>query len=133
MNDMFRWLQTVYINHYGRSLEKFGLKTKTWKTSDGQDKGYDLVHFLDRNVGWKLDTSALRYSCQLREHLANITGNPVYYRPGDMWYRNTEFGRPMNDAFKGRRSGVPVEAGFKVTPSNPYHYHGYFPSTEKSS
>lgn len=121
-----RWIRTVFINHYGRSLEKFGLKTQTWKTSDGEDKGYDLNHFLDRNVGWTLDTTALRYNCQLRAHLANVTGSPVYFRPGDMWYRNTEFGRLMTDGAKGRRGGVPIDPDFKVKPQNPYHYHGHF-------
>lgn len=119
--------------HYGRSLEKFGLKSKTWKTSDGADTGYNVNYFLDRNVGWKYDSRALRYSCQLREHLARMTGEKVYYRPGDFWYRNPEFGRAMNDPGKGRRGGGPVEAGFQIPYKNPYHYKGYYEFPERNT
>lgn len=118
----------MYLNHYSRSLEKFGLKTRTWKTSDGADKGYDVTHFLDRNVGWRKDSTSMRYNCQLRELLVNMTGQSVYFRPGDFWFRNVEFGRAMSDPGKGRRGGKPVEPGFQMKWKNPYHYHGYYPT-----
>jgi hypothetical protein len=31
-----KWLDLFVINHYSRSLEKYGLKSKTWKTSTGE-------------------------------------------------------------------------------------------------
>jgi hypothetical protein len=48
-------------------------------------KGYDIPKFLARNVGWYRDTRALRYTCQLRELMKNVTGKAPYLRPGDMW------------------------------------------------
>jgi hypothetical protein len=75
------WKPSIVINHYCRSLEKFGLKIKTWKTAngDGADGSYDLTHFMDRNIGWEMDRTALQHSCQLREHLVNKTGVCVKY------------------------------------------------------
>jgi hypothetical protein len=65
----------LVIYHYSRSLEKFGLKAKTWETASGDNPvGYDMVHFLDRNVGRHTDRSALRFTCQLRKHLSEVTG-----------------------------------------------------------
>lgn len=67
---------------------------------------------------------ALKYSCQLREHLKNRTGESPYLRPGRQWYRNVEFGRPIEDPDKRGRYGRPNPVGFKVQEKNPYHYHG---------
>jgi len=80
------------INHYSRSLEKFGEKAKTWTTSGGEvkenenmkdvAKNYDLNKFLQRSVGWKYDGNALRFSCQVREVLQEVTGEKVFFRAG---------------------------------------------------
>ena len=51
------------------------------------------------------DPSALRYSCQLRELLAQVTGNATFYRAGSNWIRNQEFGRPLNNPKKSLRGG----------------------------
>jgi hypothetical protein len=128
------WAQTQRINHYSRSLEKFGLKSKTWRTASGEVKAgenseqaarnYDLPKFFARNVGWTYDPVALRYSCQLREQLEIMTGEPTYLRPGDMWYRNVEFGRPVGDPDKRGRYGRQLPPGFIYADKNPYHYHG---------
>lgn len=124
----------AHINHYSRSLEKFGLKAKTWKTATGEAKegenseqaakGYDIPKFLQRSVGWTHDATAIRYTCQLREVLKNITGADPYLRPGDMWYRNAEFGKSVGDPDKRGRYGRPNPPGFKYKERNPYHYHG---------
>jgi hypothetical protein len=113
---------TLY--HYGRSLEKFGLKAKTWRTSGGWTPAYNLVQFFDRSVGWTFDDRAAQYGCQVRSILRKVTKQPVYYRPGDMWYRNTEFGLVMNDGEKGHRNGAPVKENEMKSYNQPYHYHG---------
>jgi hypothetical protein len=71
------WGGKVVINHYSRSLEKYALKAATWETS-GRKKGYDILNFLDRNVGRQLDSGALRHTCQVRSLLEEITGEYVY-------------------------------------------------------
>jgi len=129
-----RWLDVFIINHYSRSLEKYGIKAKTWKTSTGEAKSgessesaaksYDIPKFLSRNVGWFHDPIALRYSCQLREQLKNMTGESIYLRPGTMWYRNPEFGKHLSDPDKRGRYGRPNPEGFKYAVKNEYHYHG---------
>ncbi|KAJ1436486.1 hypothetical protein B484DRAFT_428599 [Ochromonadaceae sp. CCMP2298] len=53
-----RWMDLFIINHYARSLEKFGMKSR-WKTSTGEvksgesmedvAKSYDIPKFLSRN------------------------------------------------------------------------------------
>jgi hypothetical protein len=126
--------QGLLINHYSRSLEKYSLKSKTWKTATGESKigetseqaakSYDIPKFLSRNVGWFYDPIALRYSCQLRELLRNMTNESVYLRPGNFWYKNPEFGKEINDPDKRGRYGRPNAVGFKYIDKNQYHYHG---------
>jgi len=128
------WQSIMMINHYSRSLEKYALKAKTWRTATGETKSgekssdasrnYDLAKFFQRTVGWFYDPTALRYSCQLRELLANVTAVSPYYRPGNQWYRNPEFGRRVGDPDKRGRYGRPSPEGFIFKDGNPYHYHG---------
>ena len=129
------WEDSISIFHYSRSLEKYALKAKTWKAarpkkvaheSDSQAaSSYDIPNFLLRNTGWYLDSAALRYSCQLRSLLQNMTGEAVYFRPGDFWARNVEFGRPMVDPDKRLNFDKPLSRGFVFEDGNPFHYHGY--------
>ena len=103
------------INHYSRSLEKFAIKGKTWRTSTGEvkagesmvdvAKSYDIPKFLARSNGWHYDNNALRFSCQLRNQLQIMTNETVYLRPGNSWYRNPEFGKPIDDPDKRGRYG----------------------------
>jgi hypothetical protein len=109
------YLDYFDINHYSRSLEKYALKGKTWRTSTGEvkagenmhdvAKSYDIPKFLHRSAGWHYDSTAVRYGCQLREQLKIMTGNSTYLRPGDCWYRNPEFGKPIDDPDKRGRYG----------------------------
>ena len=119
---------TGHINHYSRSLEKYILKSKTWETaSDGSPEDatkYDVVGFLRRSFGWMHDPTALRYSCQLREVLINVTGKSIFLRAGNNWFRNVEFGRPIEDPNKRGRFGKALRAGYTYHDGNPYHYHG---------
>lgn len=129
-----KWLNLFLINHYSRSLEKYSLKQKTWKTATGESKpgesseqaakSYDIPKFLARNVGWQHDPIALQYSCQLRDKLREMTNETVYLRPGTIWYRNPEFGKEITDPDKRGRYGRPNAPGFKYGQKNPYHYHG---------
>ena len=119
-----RGLVVPYINHYSRSLEKFGLKAQSWRTAGKDQTEYTLNHFFDRSVGWVLDNRAMRFGCQVREILRNKTKDHVYFRPGAFWYRNTEFGRQMTAPEKGKRSGEPVKPNEKKVYFHPYHYHG---------
>jgi hypothetical protein len=129
-----KWMDGLYINHYSRSLEKFALKQKTWKTSSGEVRSgedhakaassYDLPKFFSRSLGWYHDATALRYSCQLREHLSNMTQESPYLRPGSFWYRNPEFGKYISDPDKRGRYGRPNAPGFKYIEKNSYNYHG---------
>lgn len=117
------------INHYARSLEKYAFKAKTWRTASGEGGAgaatkYDIVGFMVRNIGWKGDSTALRYSCQLRDLLRHMTKEEVYLRPGTIWYRNPEFGRHVSDGEKRGRYGRPNPEGFTYRDGNPYHYHG---------
>ena len=127
------WLDAIRINHYSRSLEKFELKSKTWNTASGEVRkgqtqqeaasGYNLATFFSRSVGWAIDRTALRYSCQVREYLRNVTGLPRFYRPGNHWYRNPEFGRPVSDERKRGRYGRSKGDHFHWQDGNPFHYH----------
>lgn len=117
------------INHYSRSLEKYALKAKTWRTASGEGGAeaatkYDIAGFLVRQVGWERDPIALRYSCQLREMLRQMTGEDVYLRPGYFWYRNPEFGKHVSDPAKRGRYGRPNPENFVYRDGNPLHYHG---------
>lgn len=93
------WIEgAVDMFHYSRSVEKYGRKQKTWRTSTGETKAgqtdeqaaknYDLSGFLHRSVGWTHDSTALRYTCQMRQILQNVTGEAIFLRHGDFWYRN---------------------------------------------
>lgn len=105
------------IHHYSRSVEKFGLKGKTWtmasremkpnQTSYEASTSYDLPKFFARSTGVRYDDRAVRYSCQLREVLEKMTGQSPYLRPGDVWYRNPEFGKVVSDPEKRRRVRIP--------------------------
>lgn len=128
------WHAKGVIFHYSRSLEKFTLKAKTWRTATGEVQinqtsaeaatGYDITKFFARSIGWFHDDSALRFSCQVRAHLAAVTGKSPYLRPGTKWYRNPEFGVEVTDPDKRGRYGRPNADGFKYSELNPYHYHG---------
>lgn len=131
------WIpEEMSINHYSRSLEKYTLKSKTWKTSSGeamvgQDSNaaasdYNIEKFFQRSVGWMHDNSALRYTCQLRELLAKMTGHKTYFRPGHGWYRNPELGRLVNVPEKRGRYGRPNAEGFHYKDGNPFQYEGDF-------
>ena len=85
---------------------------------------YDVPKFLSRSVGWHHDPIAVRYACQLREVLRNVTGESPYLRPGDVWYRNPEYGRHVSDPDKRGRYGRPNPEGFRYPVKNPYNYHG---------
>eukprot|EP01039_Chlorochromonas_danica_P000624 gene624-679_t len=137
------FLNSLVINHYSRSLEKYALKSKTWQTASGEAKagetaeqaakGYDIAKFLQRSVGWKHDNIALRYSCQLREHLQNRTKEEFYLRPGTMWYRNPEYGKLIADPEKRGRYGRPNPPNFKYNVPQPFHYHGQSLEFDKPS
>lgn len=129
-----KWIDTLTINHYSRSLEKYALKQKTWKTSSGEAKpgetaeqaasSYDIPKFLARSVGFHYDDTALRYSCQLRDVLAKMTGEKIYLRPGSFWYKNPEYGKTITDPDKRGRYGRENAPGFRYSESNPNNYHG---------
>jgi len=83
------WIAKGVINHYSRSLEKFTLKSKSWRTSTGEilinqtaeqaAKGYDIGKFYARSVGWFHDDSALLFSCQVRDVLKVAITPADYY------------------------------------------------------
>jgi hypothetical protein len=122
-----KWAQPITLNHYARSLEKFELKSQTWHTASGETASstgnYDLPMFFSRNIGWVLDRTALRYACQLRQVLSEITGYDQYLRPGGFWYRNPEFGREVTDPRKRGRYGRAMQNP-RYDDGNVYHYHG---------
>ena len=78
------------IFHYARSLEKFVSKQKTWKQH--VNAGYGLEKYFERSHGWTFDNRALRYACQVRHVLSNMTGIRPYFRPGN-WTRKYEQGK----------------------------------------
>ena len=119
-----KWKDAFQIYHYARSLEKFALKSRTWKTSSGEGKNsYELPTFFSRSVGWYHDPTALQYSCQVREQLAKMDPDnfTTFIRPGDFWYRNLEFGRHVSDPEKRGRYGRPSNI-VKFNDGNLYHY-----------
>ena len=137
------WIpEEMVINHYSRSLEKYALKRKTWSTSSGEIMAgqdhvaaatdYGIEKFFQRSVGWMHDNSALRYTCQLRELLSKMTGEPIFYRHGTVWYRNPEFGRHLSVPEKRGRYGRPNPEGFHYKDGNPFHYDGGFEQTPPS-
>ena len=85
------WPESSFIiNHYARSLEKFALKQKTWKQH--VNAGYDISKYFERSHGWTFDNSALRYACQTRRVIANVTGQRNFNRQGN-WIRKYELGK----------------------------------------
>jgi hypothetical protein len=89
----------VSIFHYARSLEKYDMKRKTW--SQYNNMAYSLSEFLDRNLGRSLDVRASRrYGCEVREILQTMTGEDIFLRPGNFWYRNVEYNRSLLDEGK---------------------------------
>ena len=79
------WPETSFIiHHYARSLEKFTVKQRSWKQH--VNAGYDIGRFLERSHGWTFDNTALRYSCQIRHVIADVTGQRYYVRRGN-WIR----------------------------------------------
>ena len=132
--DQAMFGETTWVHHYSRSLEKFAQKSRTWKTNSGEllpgqsleqaSKSYDVTTFMHRSVGWKHDSTAVRYGCQVRALLREVTGEETFFRHGDFWYRNPEFGRPISDPAKRGRYGRPNPPNFRYNDGNPYHYHG---------
>ena len=128
------WWPALMVFHYSRSMEKFAVKQKTWKTATnvvlpGQDpveasKSYEITKFFGRSIGWYLDDTMLRYTCQLRDILREKTGHSIYLRPGNFWYRNPEYGRTITDPAKRGPYGKPNPIGFKFKDNNPHNYHG---------
>ena len=112
--------QAPVIFHYSRSLEKFSLKARSWRTSGGV--GYNLIHFLDRNIGWVYDDRAIMYGCQVRKILRERSGKAIFYRPGDFWYRNVEFGLPFVRV--NYSDGTSVSLSADKVKGQPYHYLG---------
>ena len=134
------WPIELSINHYSRSLEKYAIKAQTWRTSSGEVKegekqedvikNYDLNKFFQRSVGWYFDDVAVMYGCQLREHLANITKQTPYLRPGTIWYRNVEFGKHLSIPDKRGRYGRPNPEGFHWKDDNIFLYTGKWPARQ---
>lgn len=121
------------VFHYSRSLEKFGVDTGTWRTHSNDLNTFSLVYFLNQNMGSIQDNRAVQYNCQVRRELKKMTNSENYFRPGDFWYRNVEFGRPMKDGNKGKRTKVDIAPGEKRILNHPYHYHGgYWPFESRS-
>lgn len=128
------WKDGMRINHYSRSLEKYVIKGKTWTTSSGEmkagetsadaAKNYDVTKFMHRSIGWYHDEMALRYACQVRDKLREMTNEDKFLRFGLNWYRNPEFGKDVSEPDKRGRYGRPNPPGFKYVDGNPYHYHG---------
>eukprot|EP00605_Chrysophyceae_sp_TOSAG23-4_P000040 GSChrysophyteH1.ASY1.ANO1.42.1 assembled CDS len=124
----------LVINHYSRSLEKYTIKAATWSTASGEVKAgesdeaaasnYDINKFFQRNLGWQIDRTALKYSCQLRETLYKMQKTRPFMRAGTVWYRNAEFGRHVSIPDKRGRYGRPNPEGFHYKDGNPYQYHG---------
>ena len=115
------WKDGPHIHHYARSLEKYILKQKTWETASGHDStGYSIYNFLDRVSGWEFDDSLIAWGCQLRELLRTRTGVPDYVRPGDIWYRNPEYGKLVDDPHKRGRYGGGYGKQLGPREMNPY-------------
>lgn len=115
------WKDGPHIHHYARSLEKYILKQKTWTTASGHDStGYSIYNFMDRVSGWDFDDSLIKWGCQLRSLLAKRTGVRDYVRPGDMWYRNPEYGRAVEDPRKRGRYGNGYGKQLGPREMNPY-------------
>jgi hypothetical protein len=113
-----KFLQAPHIHHYGRSLEKYMLKQRSWDTASHQGN-YDIYNFMDRTSGFTFDNSALSWSCQLRDLLFLRTGEP-YVRPGDMWYKNPEYGKTVSDPKKRGRYGNAFGKVLSTNEMNPY-------------
>ena len=122
------------INHYSRSVEKYTQKAETWRTSGGEVKegttqeaasrDYDMSKFFQRNLGWKVDRVAIKYSCQLRRVLAKKQKTVPFMRANTVWYRNAEFGKHVSVPDKRGRYGRPNPEGFHFKDGNPHQYHG---------
>jgi hypothetical protein len=116
-----KWKPTPHIHHYARSLEKFMLKTKTWETASSENSlGYSFYNYLDRTSGWEYDDSAVIWGCHVRAILKERTGVDNYVRPGDMWYRNPEYGKVVNDPMKRGRNGAAYGKKLGPREMNPY-------------
>jgi hypothetical protein len=65
------------------------------------------------------DPSAVRYSCQVREIIREVTNETKFLRRGDFWYRNPEFGKKFDETDQLQWGGSfhPVV--------NPYKYARY--------
>lgn len=104
---------------------------KQGDSSSNAAKAYDIPKFLARNLGWFYDPVALRYTCQLRQQLQKWTNESIYFRPGDQWYRNAEFGRSVGDPDKRGRYGRQNPEGYTFHDGNQFHYHGIKYSGQK--
>ena len=102
-------------------MEKYILKQKTWETASGHDStGYSIYNFLDRVSGWEFDDSLISWGCQLRDLLRTRTGIANYVRPGDIWYRNPEYGKLVDDPHKRGRYGGGYGKQLGPREMNPY-------------
>jgi hypothetical protein len=72
------------------------------------------------------DPSAVRYSCQVREIIREVTNETTFLRKGDFWYRNPEFGKNFDKTDQVQWGGAfhPVV--------NPYKYTRYQLPEEKN-
>lgn len=95
------------------------MKQRTWSTA-GSHRDYDMFNFLDRASGFTRDTSALAWTCQLRELLTNRTGQAHYLRAGESWYRNPEFGKTVEEPLKRGRFGQGYGKVLQPKEMNPY-------------
>jgi hypothetical protein len=77
------------IFHYARSLEKYTLKQRSWNQHIGFNSGYGISKYLERAHGWTFDDRAVRYSCQVRQLLKEVTGDQAFLRNGN-WLRHYE-------------------------------------------
>lgn len=120
------WNSPLVIMHYARSLEKYGLKGKTWKTSSGEQKysdKYQVGGFQDRQLGVHYDNrAAMRYGCQLREHLKKKTGQDPFLRGGDFWLRNVIRNKTLAGSFEKDKE----EDKASVLSADVFEYHGYY-------
>lgn len=90
--------------------------------SERARNGYTMKKYFERSFGWTYDPVITRYSCQVREIIREVTKEPIFYRHGDFWYRNPEFGREINDTSKrGHHGGSTPASPVK----SPYHFNRF--------
>lgn len=129
IKDNFRFLSAYFYSlfryvfcavDYSRSLEKFQLKHKSYETASNGKENYGIANFFERSFGYLYDGSAVHWGCQIRQLLANRTGEKDYLRPGDFWFRNPEFGKIVEDPGKRGRFGAAKGKALDWQDMNPY-------------